>query len=138
MPDDQLPRRPRCPWLPALRNLVLDRQSVALAGRLRVWDVFGDGFFAVVTEERGKPELARLAAAEATWQRLLAQYGEPLGLAELWPQGVAGPLHVDLVLPPREDALLAWAQVHPVLSDGPRADLYEAWWSVNGDEILSP
>jgi hypothetical protein len=130
-----LPRRHSRLWLPALGERVLDQPwrfgPAGEASRLRVWQAPEGGFFAVVTETGTHRGTAELAVAEDTWRRLSERYGDPFGMAELWPAG-----EVDLVLPPRDDRL-SRVQVWPRRPGHSLLGVLGLWWAVNGDVILA-
>jgi hypothetical protein len=140
-----LPRRTSRLWLPSLGKMLSDEELVYHVGavgprgvaRLRVWEA-GDaaehGRFAVVTDlGRGMPVSD---AQSGLWRMLASRLGQPFAMAEQWPEGRKGSAHVDLVLPPGPDGP-EWLRIWPVTGDHPLREYVTAWWSVNGDAVLS-
>lgn len=140
-------------WLPVLGRLVDEDRSweyrnerLGPAGfaRLRVWEAEAGGefrgHFAVVTESGAG--LSVTNAAAAIRNRLRNVYGEPFGLAELWPEGHSGPAHLDLVLPVRPGCRPQWLRLWPTGLGGkvPGWDpaVADFWWLMNAEEILAP
>lgn len=134
MPEP-LPRRHSGLWLPALGERVLDRQPwrpwLPEGTRLRVWQTWDGGFFAVVTAPARRPGIGALAVTGDAWRCLAEKYGDPFGMAELWPGD-----EVQLVLPPCEDQVAGRVQVYPLRPGHSLAPVLGTWWAVNGDEIL--
>jgi hypothetical protein len=140
----ELPHRAhgRLPWLPGLSRVIIDdpqwrfRDGHGPHGlaRLRVWQALEPGHFAVVTAGGGGLSVTNGAAS--IWLALTRQFGEPLGLAEYWPEGESGTAHADLVLPPRNGSL-EWQRLWPVHPSHPQHDLLSTWWLVHGGDILA-
>jgi hypothetical protein len=134
MPE-ALPRRAPMPWLPALGELARRdplwevRDGARGLYLLRVWKA-GAGHFAVVTELGIGRSVTN--AAHAIRAQLAAEFGEPLGLAEHWPESQAPEAgeHVDLVLPGDR-----WAPLWPVGRKAPHYEVCRAWWEAYGPEI---
>jgi len=137
-------------WLPVLGRLAFEERAwlyqapdggPAGFARLRVWEGTDGGHFAVVTESGAG--LSVTEAAELIRNRLRNVYGEPFGLAELWPEGHSGPAHLDLVLPVRPGCRPQWLRLWPTglggtLRNGWDPDVARVWWMMNAEEILAP
>lgn len=143
MTDAPLPQRRTSGalYLPPLARKIRDegwhykpRGSPAGYTRLRVWDTAEGGFFAAVTETGSG--LSVTNAAQHIWQVLVRQYGQPLGLLELWPEGQSGELHADLVLEDPQ-GLLSWSRLYPVHPGHPLAGMLGVWWAVYGEDITA-
>jgi hypothetical protein len=137
-------RQGRVPWLPEFGDLVADAPRweyqppylPAGACRLRVWEAAGQpGHFAVVTELGEGSSVTN--AMDFIWKRVAAAYPGQLGIAEYWPEGENGSLHVDLVVDPLTGPL-EWVRAYPAPSQGnPLRSLVVSWWAVTGNDILA-
>lgn len=136
-----LPQRIRPPWLPPLRELLLDdpawsyRSGLAeLPGvaRLRVWRAGEAGHFAVVTETGAGLSIS--TAAPSIWQALLGQYGVPFGLAAHYP---AEDSRTELVLPLQQGPGIRWFPLWPVEPGSPHEQLRTAWWDRFGLQVTA-
>lgn len=138
-----LPQRRDRIWLPPLRKVIRDeprwwypaRDTGAGYGeaRLRVWNAALTGHFAVVTELGTGVSVTN--AAGLIWQKLKAEYGMPLGLAEHYPAGLSSlGEHVDMVLSPVGRSL-DWMRLWPVPDANPDAGMLRMWWDIYGSEI---
>jgi hypothetical protein len=138
MPDPTLPQRSPMPLLPHLDEMVhfdsewvyRDADGAEGMAVLRVWRA-GSGHFAVVTEKGVGRSVTN--AARAIRATLAGQWGEPLTLAEHWPESQAPVEHVDLVLPP--GSRNSHAPLWPVGPRAPHAEVNVAWWMAFGAEI---
>lgn len=145
---ETLPQRTKPPWLPPLRELVLDdplwtyragpeKGAPEGLARLRVWQAGEAGHFAVVTESGAG--LSVTNGAREIWRALAAQFGAPLGLAEWWPheQSLRHGMHADLVLPPKPGGEPRWVRLWPVHRYNPHAVLFSDWWAAYGLQIMA-
>lgn len=143
-----LPQRTKPPWLPPLRELLLDDpewvfrsgpEPGAPAGtaRLRVWRAGERGHFAVVTQ--GGAGASVTTGAREIWRVLSEVYGAPLGLAEFWPhdQDPAAGVHADLVLPPKPGGEPRHLRLWPAAGYHPHTVMFDAWWASYGLQIMA-